>query len=273
MAGCSQTWGRKPEEEKPAAKPAQSEAKPEEEKPAAKPAQSEAKPDSEKKLTIQDVPAPFKNKPEVKPSAPSSDSSAEEKKPEPAPSAEKKPEKKKTEPAPASEKKPEEKKTEPAPSAEKKPESQKPEYHSVPQFEFRMPTLVVNYGKKPNASFTVGQIPLKAPEQHPMPEPQKPAPARSFKVPEKLHLDVKISTENEAGDAPVISLNIPAKAEQPAAAPARKKPVRKAAPKDFRPAKTRKLQVRVSSASAVETEVPKKKAPRKKAAAPAKKGK
>ena len=114
-----------------------------------------------------------------------------------------------------------------------------------------------------------------------MPEPQKPAPAKSFKVPEKLHLDVKITTGNETGDGPVISLNFPAKPEQPSAtAPAHRKPARKREPKNFRPAKSRKLQVRVSSASAVRTEdapdatgAPKKKTPRKKAVAPAKKGK
>ena len=139
-----------------------------------------------------------------------------------------------------------------------------------------MPTLVVNYGKKPNASFTVGQAPLKAPEQHPLPEPQKPAPAKSFKASEKLYLDVKISTSNETGDAPVISLHAPVKTEQPVVVPARKKSARKAAPKDFRPAKTRKLRVKLSSVPAAQTgDAPEKKTPRKKAkpAAPAKKGK
>ena len=107
-----------------------------------------------------------------------------------------------------------------------------------------------------------------------MPEPQSPAPARSFKVPEKLHLDVKISTSNETGDGPVISLNSAAKMEPAVSAPARKKPVRKAAPKNFRPAKTQKLRVRVSSAAQA-GDAPEKKPPRKKAAAPsqAKKGK
>ncbi len=171
---------------------------------------------------------------------------------------------------------PEAKKPEPAPAEEKKPEPPKPEHHSASQFEFRMPTLVVNYGKKPNASFTVGQAPLKAPEQHPLPEPQKPAPAKSFKASEKLYLDVKISTSNETGDAPVISLHAPVKTEQPVVVPARKKSARKAAPKNFRPAKTQKLRVKVSSASAaLAGDAPEKKTPRKKAkpAAPAKKGK
>ncbi len=171
---------------------------------------------------------------------------------------------------------PEAKKPEPAPAEEKKPEPPKPEHHSASQFEFRMPTLVVNYGKKPNASFTVGQAPLKAPEQHPLPEPLKPAPAKSFKASEKLHLDVKMSTASETGDAPVISLHAPVKAEKTVSAPARKKPVQKAAPKNFRPAKTQKLRVKVSSASAAQAgDAPEKKTPRKKAkpAAPAKKGK
>ena len=137
-----------------------------------------------------------------------------------------------------------------------------------------MPTLVVNYGKKPNTSFTVGQVPLKAPEPHPMPEPQKPAPAKSFKASEKLHLDVKIMTASETGVGPVISLHAPVKTEKTVSAPVRKKPARKAAPKDFRPAKTRKLRVKVSSAVQA-GDVPEKKATRKKAkaAAPAKKGK
>ena len=139
-----------------------------------------------------------------------------------------------------------------------------------------MPTLVVNYGKKPNASFTVGQTPLKAPEQHPLPEPQKPAPAKSFKASEKLHLDVKVSTANETGDAPVFSFHAPVKTEKTLSAPARKKPARKAAPKDFRPAKTRKLRVKLSSVPAAQAgDAPEKKTPRKiaKPAAPAKKGK
>ena len=177
---------------------------------------------------------------------------------------------------PATEEKKPESATAPAsaPAEKQKPEPQKPEHHSASQFEFKMPTLVVNYGKKPNASFTVGQPPLKAPEQHPLPEPQKPAPAKSFKVEKKLRLDVKISTANETSDSvPVISLHVPAKTEQPVVAPARKKSARKAAPKNFRPAKTRKLQVKVSSAAHAGN-APEKKVPRKTTgAAPAKKGK
>ncbi len=228
---------RKKEEEKPAAKPAQSGAKSQKKTSVSEPEKELPIPDSKKAEWV--IPDSMKKMPEDDPFEP------------------------------------EEKKPEPAPAAEKKPEEKKPEHHSAPQFEFKMPTLVVNYGK-PNASFTVGQVPLKAPEQHPTPEPQKPAPAKSFRVPEKLHLDVKISTENEAGDGPVISLDFSAKAtEQPSAAPSRKKPAQKAAPKDFRPAKTKKLQVKVSSASSmgIEADATKKKTPRGKATAPAKKGK
>ncbi|MBP5585440.1 MAG: endopeptidase La [Lentisphaeria bacterium] len=231
--------GRKPGEEKPTARPAEP----------SKPAQPEAKP--EEKPAAQSAepakPAQPEAKPDEKTAAP------EAKKPESAPAAEKKPES--------------------APAAEKKPEEKRPEPHPVPQFEFRMPTLVVNYGKTPNASFTVGQLPLKAPEQHSLPEPQKPAPAKSFRASEKLHLDVKIVTANENDDVPVISLNSPVKTEPSVAAPARKKLARKAAPKNFRPAKTPKLRVRVSSAVRTEAGVPEKKTPRKNAAPPAKKGK
>ena len=181
-----------------------------------------------------------------------------------------KPEEKPTAPAEAKteDKNPaqEEKKPEAAPAQEKKPE-----HHSASQFAFKEPTLIVNYGKF-NTSFTVGQPPLKAPEQHPLPEPQKPAPPKSFKASEKLHLDVKIATSKETlDDAPVISLNTPAKAEQ-AVTPVRKKPARKAAPKDFRPAKTQKLRVKVSSAAQA-GDAPEKNPPRKNGAASAKKGK
>ena len=202
----------------------------------------EVKPVEEKPAT-----KPEAVKPEEKPSAP-----AGETKPEP--------------PKPAQSE---------AKSEDKKPaqDPPKPEHHSASQFEFRMPTLVVNYGKKPNASFTVGQAPLKAPEQHPLPEPQKPAPAKSFKVDKKLHLDVKISTANEtADDAPVFSLHAPVKTEKTLSAPAHRKPARKAAPKNFRPAKTRKLRVKVSS-TVQAGDAPEKKTPRKNGAAPAKKGK
>ena len=56
----------------------------------------------------------------------------------------------------------------------KKPEEKKPEHHSASQFEFKKPTLVVNYSKFQNASLTIGSVPLKAPETHPLPE-EKPA--------------------------------------------------------------------------------------------------
>ena len=172
--------------------------------------------------------------------------------------------------------KPEEKKPEGVKPEEKKPEppEKKPEPH--PQFEFKKPMLVVNYTKHQNASFTVGQIPLKVPNTHPLPE-SKPAPARTFDVPEKLHLDVKIVTAKENGQAapmPFISLNPPAKAGKQSKvrkAAARKKP----APKQFRPAAPVKLQVRVSSAppnTASGALAPKKKSSRGDSA-PVKKGK
>jgi hypothetical protein len=215
-------------------------------------------------------------KPENKPVVPEAEKPTEEKpvedKPAAKPAESAKPVQSEAKPAekPSA---PEAKKPESAPAPEKKPEPPKPEHHPASQFEFKMPTLVVNYGKKPNTSFTVGQPPLKAPEQHPMPEPQKPAPPRSFKAAEKLHLDVKISTANEtADDGPVISLHSPLKTEKTVSAPARKKPARKAVPKNFRPAKTRKLRVKVSSAAQA-GDVPEKKTPRKTGAASAKKGK
>ena len=100
-----------------------------------------------------------------------------------------------------------------------------------------------------------------------------PAPPKSFKVDKKLHLDVKITTENEtADDAPVISLHVPVKTEKTVSAPPPGKAVRKAAQKNFRPAKTQKLRVKVSSAVRAE-DAPEKKTPRKNGAAPAKKGK
>ena len=166
------------------------------------------------------------------------------------------------------------------PEAGKPAEDKKPESHAVSQFEFKKPTLVVNYPKFQNSSFTIGQYTLKAPEQHHLPEPPKPVPAKSFKAAEKLHLDVKITTAIEAGDGPVISLDFPAKTEQPAAAPVRRRTARKTAPKNFRPAKPLKLRVKVSPAaqdrtSAAQTKAvgPEKKKPRKTGAASAKKGK
>jgi hypothetical protein len=227
---------------------------------------------------------------EAKPAgvAPETEKSAEEKKPVEDKNAAKPAEPGKPEEgssAPAEEKKPE--LQEPAQSEvktgdgkpaqeEKMPESapaqeeKKPEHHPASQFEFRKPTLVLNYGKF-NGTFTVGQPPLKAPEQHPLPGLQKPAPAKSFKAAEKYLLDVKITTETETGDdSPVISLNIPVKTE-PVVTPARKKAVRKTASRNFRPAKTQKLQVRVSSSAQGSTPAPEKKNPRK-SGAPAKKG-
>ena len=225
----------KPAEPKPEAKPA--EVKSAEPKPETKPA--EVKPAEPKPEAKSAEVKPAESKPETKPSAP------QENKPEPASAAEKKPD-------------------------EKKPDEKKPEHHSVPQFEFKKPTLVVNYPKFQNSTFSVGQFTLKAPDMHHIPEPQKPAPAKSFKVEKKLHLDVKISTSAETGDVPMISLDFPVKPEQPVVAPVRKKSVRKAAPKGFRPAKTRKLQVKVTSA--IQTgDAPEKETPRKGGPAPEKK--
>ena len=203
-----------------------------------------------------------------------------EKTPEPEKSPE--PETRTPESAAVSETNPEDKK--PAPPEEKKPEpapaaDPRPEHHSAPQFEFKKPTLVVNYPKF-NTSFTVGQFTLKAPEPHPVPEPQAPPPVKSFKVSEKLHLDVKIATRKESDD-PVISLEFPVKAEKPLA-PAKMKAApkkTKAAPKKFTSAKPLKLRVKVSPAAQEDASsvqpgtAPKRKTPRKNGASPAKKGK
>jgi ATP-dependent Lon protease len=204
-----------------------------------------------------------------------------EKKPEPSAQAKPEPPEKKADTPPVSpmakqEEKasdpPQEKKPEsaPAPAPEKKPEPP----HSAPHFEFKKPTLVVNYPKFQNTSFTVGQFTLKAPEAHPMPEPQKPAPDKSFRASEKLHLDVKIATAEEAVDGPVIALDFPVKVEKSIPAPARKKAkaARKAVPKNFRPAKPLKLRVKVSPV-VPDGGAPEKKKPRKGGAAPATKGK
>ncbi len=236
--GAATADGKTPEAAKPA------EEKPAEEKPAAEPAESGTK------------------KPEPPPAP------AAEKKPEPAAPAKPAPEKKPEPSTAPPETKPADK---PAESAEKKPE---PEHRAAAQFEFRKPTLIVNYGKF-NTSFTVGQLPLKAPEPHTMPEARKPAPPKSFKVPEKLHLDVKIATSKEAVEGPVISLVFPAEEEKTSAAPVRKKAPRKAAApkkKDFRPAKPLKLRVKVSPAAQA-ADAPEKRKPRKAGSASAKKGK
>ncbi len=240
----------KPETEKPA------EGKPVEDKSAAAPADP-GKPEPAKTGEKQSAPTGEKKSEQQEKSA---QSEAKPETPQPAP------EKKQPESAPVSSS---------APAGEKKPETapaeeKKPEHHSASQFEFKKPTLIVNYGKY-STSFTVGQVPLKAPEHHPLPEQEKPAPPKSFKPEKKLHLDVKISTSNEiADDVPVISLFFPAPA-LPVAVPVRKKTARKTAPKDFRPVKTRKLRVKVSS-GAQTGDVPEKKTPRNTGAS-AKKGK
>ena len=205
---------------------------------------------------------PESAKPEEKPSAPA-EVKPEQKKPAP---SEVKPE---STPFAPEEEKPEEKKPESAPPAEKKPD-----HHATAQFEFKKPMLVVNYPKFQNTSFTVGQVPLKAPESHPIPEPEKPAPPKSFKAQKKLHLEVKIATAKEPGAAPMISLELPAKPEKTIAVPARRKASRKAAaPKDFRPAKPLKLRVRVSPAVQSVAAAPEKRKPRKGGSHSAKKGK
>ncbi len=155
---------------------------------------------------------------------------------------------------------------------EKKPEEKKPEHHVATQFEFKKPTLIVNYGKFRNASLTIGSVPLKAPETHHQPEHETPVPAplvsaaESFKAREKLHLEVKIDTAKEAGEAPFISLEPPAETETKAAVPARKSAAARPAPKRFRSSKPLKLQVRVSASEPAKEKAS---APAKKASAPA----
>ena len=150
-----------------------------------------------------------------------------------------------------------------APAPAPKPEEKKPEHHSASQFEFKKPTLVINYSKFQNSSLTIGSLPLKAPDTHHQPEQDKPAPARSFKPAEKLRLEVKIDTAKEFDDAPVISLNPPETADKKAPAPARK--AARPAPKKIRSAKPLKLQVRVSTAdpAAEKASAPRKAAPKK----------
>ena len=135
----------------------------------------------------------------------------------------------------------------------------------------------MNYSKFQNASLTIGSVPLKAPETHHPQEQDKPAPAKSFRAAEKLHLDVKIDTAKESGDFPVISLNLPAKAEKKART-ARKTSAAGPAPKKIRSAKPLKLQVRVSTADPAteKASAPRVAAPKKKSSgrrsAPDKKG-
>ena len=198
-------------------------------------------------------------------------------------------------PAAKSEKKPEAAVPAKPAEPEKKPEAvvpakpaepeKKSEQHSAPQFEFKKPMLVVNYGKFQNSSFTIGSAPLKAPDPLHVAEQEKPAPAKSFRAVGKLHLDVKISTAKEPGTTPFISLNPPVKAGTDETAPARKAAARKtktaarkAAPKSFRPAEPLKLRVKVSSAATKEKSrrtrpVPEAEKPSPGGSAPAKKGK
>jgi len=128
------------------------------------------------------------------------------------------------------------------------PEEKHADPNQASRLEVKKTPLVVNYSKFQNASFTIGGIPLKAPvlQQHPTPAPA--SPARSFSPSEKLHLDVKVSSEMEPGaaaDLSVIPLETPAKTK-PAS---RKRASRTARPASggavrFRPASNRKLPVK-----------------------------
>ena len=125
----------------------------------------------------------------------------------------------------------------------------------------------MNYGKFRNATLTIGSVPLKAPETHPQPEHKAQVPAETFKAHEKLHLEVKIDTAKEAGEAPVISLEPSEETEKTAPAPVRKTSAGRPASKRFRSPKPLKLQVRVSGAEMTKKAA----APAKKTSAPAKK--
>ena len=154
------------------------------------------------------------------------------------------------------------------------------------QLAVKKPTLIVNYSKFQNASFTVGKIPLKAPvpPPHPAPAPVPAPPAKSFTPSEKLRLDVKISSETEPGAAaelPVISLRTPAKTKpvsrKSASRPA--KPASRGSAR-FRPASPRKLAVKLSTSLPVAPAsvrpartAPKKSKPARADSTPAKKGK
>ena len=154
------------------------------------------------------------------------------------------------------------------------------------QLAVKKPTLIVNYSKFQNASFTVGKIPLKAPvpPPHPAPAPVPAPPAKSFTPSEKLRLDVKISSEAEPGAAaelPVISLRTPAKTKpvsrKSASRPA--KPASRGSAR-FRPASPRKLAVKLSTSLPVvpasvrpARTAPKKSKPARADSTPAKKGK
>ena len=234
-----------------------------------------AKPDG----NVPDAGKPEEDKSAAAPAEPAKPASAE-----PASPAEKKPQEP-AKPAPAEQKnapdagtKQEEKPVPPDGETQHEPvpaEEKKPEHHPASQFEFRKPTLVVNYPKFQNTSFTVGQVTLKAPGPHPLPEQQKTVPPRSFKPSDNLHLDVRIATSKEFEEGPVVSLVFPAKTETPPV-PAHKKPARKAVPKSFRAAKPMKLRVKVSPAipeGAPAADAPKKKTPHRSGGASSKKGK
>ena len=246
--------GNKPEEKKPVAPPS------DKEKPAAKPADTQKQDGSAPESNAGKKPldaVPPKQATEAKTTEKSAEKSADglEKKTEG-----KNPENEQAKAEPPAPEPPA------APSApEKAPEDKKPEHHSASQFEFKKPTLVINYSKFQNASLTIGNLPLKAPEPHHPQEQNKPAPARSFKPQEKLHLDVKIDTAKEFGDVPIISLDSPAKPEKKAQAAARKTAAARPAPKKIRAAKPLKLQVRVSTADPAKEKAsaPRRTAPKK----------
>ena len=168
--------------------------------------------------------------------------------------------------------------------AEKKPEPPA-EKHADPnqasQLAVKKPTLIVNYSKFQNASFTVGKIPLQAPPPHPAPAPVPASPAKSFSPSEKLRLDVKITSEMEPGavaELPVISLKTPAKTKLVSRKPASRtaKPATRGAVK-FRPASSRKLPVKLSTSLPIVPAAPaktaKKSKPARAGSASAKKGK
>ena len=154
------------------------------------------------------------------------------------------------------------------------------------QLAVKKPTLIVNYSKFQNASFTVGKIPLKAPvpPPHPAPAPVPAPPAKSFTPSEKLRLDVKISSETEPGAAaelPVISLRTPAKTK-PVSRKSASRPAKSASRGSarFRPASPRKLAVKLSTSLPVAPAsvrpartAPKNSKPARADSTPAKKGK
>lgn len=168
--------------------------------------------------------------------------------------------------------------------ADKKPEAPA-EKHADPnqasQLAVKKTPLIVNYSKFQNTSFTIGNVPLKAPAPQPHPAPVPAPPAKSFAPSEKLRLNVKISSGMEPGAAaewPAISLKTPAKTK-----PASRKPASRAAKSasrggvKFRPASSRKLVVKLSTSLPIAPAAPgktaKKTKPARAGSASTKKGK